>query len=35
MYLPETRSDPVSLLKRFATYSNGGWWVGATHMNPK
>jgi rhodanese-related sulfurtransferase len=32
-YLPETRNDPGSLIKRLATWGNGGWWVGATHMN--
>lgn len=34
MYFPETKNDPASLIKRLATWSNGGWWVGATHMIP-
>lgn len=34
LYISETRTDPVNMIKRFATWSNGGWWVGATHMIP-
>ena len=34
LYIPETRTDPVSLIKRYATWSNGGFWVGGEHMIP-
>jgi rhodanese-related sulfurtransferase len=34
LFVPETRSDPASLLKRFSTWSTGGWWLGGTHMIP-
>lgn len=34
LYLPETRNDPASLLKRASTWGTGGWWLGGTHMVP-
>jgi hypothetical protein len=34
LFLPETRTDVASLLKRASTWGTGGWWLGGTHMNP-
>ncbi|GBF97284.1 hypothetical protein Rsub_09975 [Raphidocelis subcapitata] len=34
LFVPETRSDLASLLKRASTWGTGGWWLGGTHMNP-
>jgi len=34
LFLPETRNDLPSVLKRASTWGTGGWWLGGTHMNP-
>ena len=32
LFVPETRADPASLLKRLSAWVTGGWWIGATHV---
>lgn len=34
LFLPETRNDVASLMKRASTWGTGGWWLGGTHMVP-
>jgi rhodanese-related sulfurtransferase len=34
LFLPETRNDVASLMKRASTWGTGGWWLGGTHMIP-
>jgi len=34
LFVPDPDNDAGALLKKFATFGTGGWWLGGTHMIP-